>query len=226
MQNIWNNDNLNGKIPYQEKHKERNNMKKALLMIGSIVFVCLLTSCASTVRVSRLDSQEQVDLSGTWNDTDIQLVTESLIQSCLDTGWADEFYRTNRRNPVIVIGSIANNSSEHIDTSIIAKKVEIALLSSRKVETVADIGNRDQVRQERAEQQYYASVETAAKLAQETGADYLLQGSIKTNVDQVSGKVVRTYYVDLELIDITTNRKVWLDEDTVKKYIAKNKYKF
>lgn len=201
-------------------------MKKALLMIGSIVFACLLTSCSSTVRVSRLDPQEQVDLSGTWNDTDIQLVTESLIQSCLDTGWADEFYRTNRRNPVIVIGSIANNSSEHIDTSIIAKKVEIALLSSRKVETVADIGNRDQVRQERAEQQYYASVETAAKLAQETGADYLLQGSIKTNVDQVSGKVVRTYYVDLELIDITTNRKVWLDEDTVKKYIAKNKYKF
>jgi len=223
--NGWNEENQSG-IIWTSNNKGRNNMRKTVLIIGSILLAFLLASCASTVQVSRIGTQEQVDLSGTWNDTDIQLVTASLIQSCLDTGWADEFYKANRRNPVIVIGSIANNSSEHIDTSIISKKVEIALLASGKAETVADIANRGQVRQEREEQQYYASVETAAKLAQEVGADYLLQGSIKTNVDQISGKTVRTYYVDMELIDITTNRKIWLDEDTVKKYIAKNKYKF
>ncbi|MFA6688634.1 MAG: penicillin-binding protein activator LpoB [Sphaerochaetaceae bacterium] len=202
-------------------------MKKAMSLIGAVSLILLLaTACTSTPKVSRIDAQEQLDLSGNWNDTDIQLVTESLIRSCLSTGWADDFYRANRRNPVIVIGTIANNSSEHIDTSIISKKVEIALLSSGKADTVADIAKRDDVRKEREEQQYYASVDTAAQLAQETGADFLMQGSIKTNVDQVGGKAVRTYYVDLELIDITTSRKIWLDEDTVKKYIEKSRYRF
>lgn len=202
-------------------------MKRLLIILICILSVVLvLTSCSSTMKVSRLEDEQGVDLSGYWNDTDIQIVTASLVDNCLSSSWADTFYKNSRRNPVIIVGTVKNDSSEHIDTEIISKKVEIALINSGKADMVADMYNREEIRKEREEQQYYASQQTMAKLAMETGADYFLQGAVKTNIDQANGKTVRTYYVSLELIDITTNRKVWVNEDTVKKYIAKNKYKF
>ena len=130
----------------------------------------------------------------------------------------------NGRNPVVIVGTILNRSSEHLDTSIIAKRFEMALVNTGKVDMVADLGMREELRDEREEQQYHASEETAAALGREVGADFLLQGAVRTVVDQVSGKAVRTYYVSAELIDIETSRKVWVGEETVRKLIRQPKY--
>ena len=130
------------------------------------------------------------------------------------------------KNPVVIVGSFLNRSSEHIDTSIIAKRYEMELINSGKVDMVADVAFRAAVRDEREEQQYFASESTAKALGKEIGADFLLQGSVRTNLDQVGGKSVRTYYISAELIDIETNQKVWVGEDTIKKMIKQSKYKF
>lgn len=119
-----------------------------------------------------------------------------------------------------------NRSSEHIDTSIIAKRYEMELVNSGKIDMVADQNFRASVRDEREEQQYFASEATAKALGKEIGADYLLQGAVRTNLDQSGGSMVRTYYVSAELIDIETNRKVWVGEETIKKLIKQSKFKF
>lgn len=124
----------------------------------------------------------------------------------------------------MIVGRILNRSSEHMDTSIIAKRFEMAMINTGKVDLVADIEMRDDLREEREQQQYYASEETAVALGREIGADFILQGAVRTVVDQVSGKTVRTYYVSVELIDIETSRKVWVGEETVKKLIEQPKY--
>ena len=49
--------------------------------------------------------------------------------------------------------------------------------------------------------------ESAVALGREIGADFILQGAVRTVVDQVSGKAVRTYYVSAELIDIETSAR-------------------
>lgn len=198
-------------------------VKSSLLVL---VAVALLASCQSTVSVDRLSVDEDIDLSGGWNDTDIRLVSGALVTDSLLSPWIDQFRMENGKNPVVIVGSIINRSSEHIDTSIIAKRFEIELINSGKVDMVADASFRASVRDEREEQQYFASEETAKALGKEIGADYLLQGAVRTNIDQVSGKSVRTYYVSAELIDIETNRKVWVGEETVKKLIKQSKYKF
>ncbi|HKM06829.1 MAG TPA: penicillin-binding protein activator LpoB, partial [Sphaerochaeta sp.] len=100
------------------------------------------------------------------------------------------------------------------------------LINSGKVDMVADVSFRATVRDEREEQQYFASESTAKALGKEIGADYLLQGSVRTNLDQVGGKSVRTYYVSAELIDIETNQKVWVGEETIKKMVKQSKYKY
>ncbi len=202
-------------------------MKKAVrLSILLVTLVTLLVSCQSTVSVDRIASDTDIDLSGNWNDTDIRLVASALVEDSLNSPWVDRFRMKNMKNPVVIVGSFINRSSEHIDTSIIAKRYEMELINSGKVDMVADVAFRATVRDEREEQQYFASESTAKALGKEIGADYLLQGSVRTNLDQVGGKSVRTYYVSAELIDIETNQKVWVGEETIKKMVKQSKYKF
>ncbi len=197
---------------------------QTLMMSLMIALVLLALGCTSAVQVTRLSEADELDLSGNWNDTDIRIVTEALVGSSLKSNWINQFRVRNGRNPVVIVGTILNRSSEHLDTSIIAKRFEMALVNTGKVDMVADLGMREELRDEREEQQYHASEETAAALGREVGADFLLQGAVRTVVDQVSGKAVRTYYVSAELIDIETSRKVWVGEETVRKLIRQPKY--
>lgn len=195
-------------------------------MLSMIILVLLLVlgGCTSAVKVTRLDADTEIDLSGNWNDTDIQIVAESLVGSSMKANWIDQFRIRNGHNPVVIVGSILNRSSEHIDTAIIAKRFEMALINTGKVDMVADIAMREELRDERESQQYFASEATAVALGKEIGADFILQGAVRTVVDQVSGKAVRTYYVSAELIDIETSRKVWVGEEIVRKFIQQSKY--
>jgi hypothetical protein len=189
-----------------------------------LILLLVLGGCTSAVKVTRLDADAEIDLSGNWNDTDIQIVAESLVGSSMKTNWIDQFRLRNGHNPVVIVGTILNRSSEHIDTAIIAKRFEMALINTGKVDMVADIAMRDELHDERESQQYFASEETAAALGKEIGADFILQGAVRTVVDQVSGKAVRTYYVSAELIDIETSRKIWVGEEMVRKFIQQSKY--
>ncbi len=201
-------------------------MKKIKLISLMILSAIIITSCA-TSSVDRLDENYNEDLSGYWNDTDIRIVSESLVSECLSAPWIlDYLMNSGNIKPTVIVGKIQNRSSEHMDTTIISKKFEMALVNSGKVNTVADFYFRDDVREEKLDQQYNASSETAAQLGEETGADFMLQGSVKFNLDQVSKTAIRTYYVDMELINIETGQKVWLGQDTVKKKVQKSSYRF
>ncbi len=202
-------------------------MKKRYSFLFTIAVLLLFTiSCQSGVSVNRLTSDADIDLSGAWNDTDIRIAAQSLVEDSLRSSWIDQFRMRNMKNPVVIVGPFLNRSSEHIDTSIIAKRYEMELINSGKVDMVADVAFRATVRDEREEQQYFASESTAKALGKEIGADFLLQGSVRTNLDQVSGKSVRTYYISAELIDIETNKKVWVGEETIKKMVKQSKFKF
>ena len=201
-------------------------MKRVLIVCIVIISSVLMFSCQSSVSVNRLSSDADIDLSGNWNDTDIRIVSQALVESSLSSGWITQFKMRNpTKNPVVIVGSFLNRSSEHIDTSIIAKRYEMALINSGKVDMVADQNFRASVRDERESQQYFASEETAKALGKEIGADFLLQGSVRTNLDQSGGTMVRTYYVSAELIEIETNRKVWVGEETIKKRIQQSRFR-
>jgi len=71
------------------------------------------------------------------------------------------------------------------------------------------------------DQQIYSNPNTAKAIAMETGADFMLIGSVKTVTDRSGNKTVQTYYVSSELVELETTRKVWLDEKTIKKLITR-----
>ncbi|MCI7036894.1 MAG: penicillin-binding protein activator LpoB, partial [Spirochaetia bacterium] len=78
-----------------------------------------------------------------------------------------------------------------------------------------------------ADQADHSSIETAKEIDNEQGADFMLQGSVKTIVQKDGKYTARTYDVTVTLIDIETNRIVWQGQDTsIRKLIKNQKVKF
>ena len=187
-----------------------------------LAVVLVLTGCAST-SVTRTSSDDVIDLSGRWNDTDSRLTAEDMVSDVLSRPWLDDFMMNEGGKPVVIVGSIRNKSSEHIETATFVKDIERELINSGKVRFVASSAERQEVRAEREDQQSNATEDTMSALAAETGADFMLQGVITSITDAIEGRRVVTYNVDMELIDLETNEKVWLNGFKVKKDIKQSK---
>ena len=201
-------------------------MKKYFVLALILSVASVLTGCVSST-VERVDFDSQQDLSGYWNDTDARIVSNDLAEQLTDSSWYNRFIQENDRKPVIIIGSIRNNTDEHINTSIISKKLEISLINTGKVLSVANSSERKEIRDERDDQQINASIDSAKNIGNETAADFMLRGAIKTIVDSDGLKSVRTYFITAELVDIETNTKIWLGENsTIKKVIRYSATRF
>jgi len=184
----------------------------------------LLAACNPTV--TRVDSDSVTDLSGKWNDTDSRLVAQEMIQDVLSRGWLGKYNRSNNgKAPTVIVGTVRNLSHEHINTRTFIADMERELINSGEVEFVASAEDRKEVRQEIKEQDLNASEATRKSLGQEIGADFMLQGSINTIVDAIDGEQARFYQVDITLIEIGTNRKVWVGQKKIKKTIEKGGFR-
>ncbi len=183
----------------------------------------LLTGCSQTV--TRVDSDTVTDLSGKWNDTDSRLVSQEMIQDVLSRGWLTKFNREQGKAPTVIVGTVRNLSHEHINTRTFIADMERELINSGEVEFVASAKEREEIRAEVKEQDLHATEETRKAMGQEIGADFMLQGSINTIVDAVSGEQARFYQIDLTLIQLGTNRKVWVGQKKIKKTIEKGGFR-
>lgn len=187
----------------------------------SLVFLFMLSGCAKSVK--RVDTGEVIDLSGRWNDTDSRLVSEEMIKDALDRPWLEN-YRTGRgKLPVVIVGTVKNLSHEHINVQTFVKDLERSLINSGRVEFVAAKGEREELREERKDQAVHSAEETAKAMGEETGADFMLKGSINTIMDKVEGKAVMFYQVNLELMDLQSNKKVWIGDKKIKKLIKRSR---
>lgn len=200
-------------------------MKKFAFLFAAVFTGLIMVSCGST-KVSRVDSDEVIDLDGYWNESDVRIVCDSLIEECISSPRIAKFEGQQGRAPVVIIDSIRNQSSEHIDTSIVEKKFQTAIINSGVMEFVSSSTERQALREEKADQADHSTYDTAKEMDQETGADFMLKGSVKTIVQSAGDKIVRTYYVYAELHDIKTNKIVWMAEnDSIKKVIKRQKAK-
>jgi uncharacterized protein (TIGR02722 family) len=193
------------------------------ILIASLVITVAaagLTACGQ--KVTRVESDTVTDLSGNWNDTDSRLVAEEMIQDALSRAWLPRFNREQGKPPTVIVGEVRNLSHEHINTRTFIADMERALINSGEVEFVASSEERQEIRSERKDQDLHASEETRKAMGQETGADFMLKGTINTIVDAVADEQARFYQVDLTLIDLASNRKVWVGQKKIKKTIEKS----
>lgn len=185
-----------------------------------------VSGCKKGATVQRVDSASTTDLSGAWNDTDSRLVAKEMIQDVLSRPWLKRFSKKKRGAiPAVIIGRVRNLSHEHINTRTFVNDMEKALINSGEVDFVASSSERREIRAERRDMDINASDNSRKEAGQEQGADFMLKGDINTIIDAAAGKHVRFYQVDLTLIDLVNNRKVWVGQKKIKKTVARDSFR-
>lgn len=194
-------------------------MKKHHLWIAAAFLLIGITAGCGRKKVARIGVDEQIDLSGRWNATDSRLVSEEMIKDALQRPWLENFIDSEGQRPTVIVGNIINRTDEHIVTETFTKDLERAFINSGKVDLVASAEEREQIREERMDMQEYAKEETLAEFMQEIGADFMLTGTVNSITDKEGKQKVIYYQINLELIHTETNRKAWIGEKKIKKYI-------
>lgn len=195
-------------------------MKTILIALTAL----FLTACGTTV--SRVGTDETIDLSGAWNDTDSRLVAEEMIQDALARPWIGEFSGRTGKRPAVIVGTVRNLSHEHINVKTFVADIERALVNSGRVDFVASRDERGEIRDERIDMDLNASEATRKAAGQELGADFMLIGQINTIIDMEGREQVRYYQVDLTMVSMADNRKVWLGQKKIKKFVKNAKIRY
>jgi uncharacterized protein (TIGR02722 family) len=196
---------------------------KILLLVLLGFAVTIFSSCST--KITRVGQDSSYDLSGNWNDTDSRLVSQEMVQDLLARPWYMRFKTKLNKQPVVVVGKVGNLSSEHIDTGTFVSDIERELINSGKVDFVAGSDFRNQIRNEKKDQDLNSTMETRKELGQEIGADFILVGTIRTIIDSRGNEQVRFYQTNLKLINIKTNRIIWTGQKKIKKLIQEGSFR-
>ena len=199
--------------------------KLQVLLTCVVVSSLILSGCAASKKVERIDTETIIDLSGRWNDTDSRMVSEGMIIDCLNHPWITQHMSASMgKKPAVIVGSMRNKSTEHIAVKTFVNDIERAFINSGQVNVVASVVEREELRTEKDDQRVFANPETIKQMGQELGADYMMTGEINTIQDQEGGQKVTFYQVDLTLTNVETNVKVWLGQHKIKKFITRSRY--
>jgi len=191
-----------------------------------VVMAALAAAAAcTTTTVTRVPTEEPIDLSGRWNDTDSQQAAQALVDQSMATPWVDTFVLAKAEKPTVIIGTIRNKTPEHIAVKTLVADLERSFINSGRVTVVASAEERDEIRGEREDQQKFASDDTVKAWGLERGADFMLIGEVNSQFDAEDGKEVKYYQVDCYLVDLETNVKVWTGFTKIKKFVGRSKYK-
>jgi hypothetical protein len=157
-----------------------------------VLGILILTLTACSTQGTRGSLEASSELSGHWNDTNARLTAGAMVKDALERPWSQRFTQLAGRKPAVMVGMVLNRTDEYLNTHGFVKDLERALMQSTQVQFVADTG-------------------------QESGADFVLQGTINTLVDELDSSKLLFYQVDLEILDTAGNVKVWQGQMKVKK---------
>jgi len=198
---------------------------KLIVKLVLLLFLAaIMASCSQKPQVARVSPDKDIDLTGKWNQSDSRRVAEKMVASCLKSNWISNYMEDHNDKPTIIVGLFRNKSSVHISEEMFTKDIERELVNSGKVSFVAMSEERKALRKERKDQEIYATTESAANMAQEKGADFMLQGVFHTTKQRWKGDRVVSYKVDMELINMQSNQKAWIGSKTIKKMISQSRY--
>lgn len=188
--------------------------------------VLILGGCGgSALSVKRVDADTEVALTDRWNDEDSRLVAQAMIEDMMTFPWLRDFSDEHPdRRPAIIIQRVRNKSHEHIATDTFINDLKRAMMRSGRADFIAGGKERQEVREELRSQDLYASEDSRKEMGEELGADFALSGTISSIVDQLEGKRVIFYQVDLRLIDLQSTREVWNGQKKLKKVSERSRY--
>ncbi|MFZ9035447.1 MAG: penicillin-binding protein activator LpoB [Francisellaceae bacterium] len=192
-------------------------MKKWMPLSGIFLSAVLVTGCASTGSVNYVDPQGVDTTSIGFGSTDLQTTTQKMVGGMLSSP-AIARITADGKQPVVFFSTIRNETSEHINTGMLANTVSTEIINSGKFQ-FTDMSQVKQMKEQMDYQSESGMVDqaTATKMGQQIGAQYMLYGSIADmqamNADQQS----LFFLITLKMIDLKTGIIVWQDQKQIRK---------
>lgn len=184
------------------------------LLLAHVISSLVLAGCSTdkAFHKGEYDDPTRVELlDDKYNEADMQQMADTIIRAMV----ACPYIANAPKQPIVIVEKVQNRTEEHIDTVSLTDKIRTALIKTGKVRFVnkQERGTLDE------EYDYNAagnvSGPTQKKRGKQIGADYILSGSMATNVQQV-GKEKYIYYkltmnltnMEESTIDCTEEREI------------------
>jgi hypothetical protein len=165
------------------------------------------------VRVSTLRLGQPLDLSGSFNDTDADTVSQTLLRDLLASRLLGR-----ASLPVLRFSGVRKRTPEVVSTAFLVALLEHGVHRSGKARIVTSIEEAADLEAELAEGGAAVRPPPAsAKLA----ATHLLTGTLTLLVSAEPAGELRAYSVAFDAVDVARSRKEWLKTASVKKLIAR-----
>ncbi len=151
-------------------------------------------------------------LDDKYNEADMQQMADTVIRAMVSCNYV----ANAAKPPVVIVDRVANRTEEHIDTVSLTDKIRTALIKSGKVRFV-NKEERATLSEEYDYQAGNASAHTAKKKGNQTGADYILSGSLATNVQEVGGDKFIYYKLTMNLTNLESSTIDCTEEREIRK---------
>ena len=185
---------------------------------GVSVVVGLLSVCSCAGK-SVYVAPGSTTQSGTFSDTDMHMMATGMygsLQKKLET-----VVPASAPKPIVALVHLDNKTSEHIDTDVIADKLQIEMIKAGSLRFV----DRSKIREISKEFDLGASglvnPDMVKRAGSVLGADYLLAGDMTSIVKTEGRSQLNFYRLSMRLIGTETDEVVWADDFEVKKASTK-----
>lgn len=156
-------------------------------------------------------------LDDKFNESDLQQMADTIVQAVVS---CDSIVQAGQK-PVVAVEKVQNRTEEHIDMVSLTDKIRTALIKSRKVRFI----NKEERATLEDEYQYNesgnVSSATQKKRGKQVGADYILSGSMATNVQEVGNDKLIYYKLTMNLTNLESSTIDCTEEREIRKKYRK-----
>ena len=191
--------------------------KTTLFMVT--VASLILTSCGpkAFVKGTYDDVNRENLMDDQWSETDMQNTVKSMVDSLTN----HPSITNAKKMPIVMVTNLQNKTSEHIDTQSIMDMVRVDLTNSGKVAFVDKEARQDISNEYDYQNTGMVGEETKKGPGGQTGADFIINGRLDSNVHEV-GKDKSVYYkLTLNLTNLKTGVISWTNQKQLRKTFKK-----
>jgi uncharacterized protein (TIGR02722 family) len=194
-------------------------MKTILALVSVVTGLLMLSGCGpKAFTKGTYDDPNRVELlDDKFNEADMQQMADQIVNVMLDCPEIKEA----KSRPAVAVSKVVNRTEEFIDIDSLNEMIRTHLLQSRKVRFI------DRAARAEADSEYdYGSTgkqsrDSAKKAGKQIGIDYLLNGALATNIQQVGNDKLIYYKLTMNLTNTETTSIDCTGEKEIRKKYRK-----
>jgi uncharacterized protein (TIGR02722 family) len=187
--------------------------------IAGILLVAALAICGCAGKSVYVPPGETTQMDATFSDTDMRTMAQSMYNSLQSR--LVSIRPADAPLPIVGLLHIENNTSEHIDTDMIADKLQVELLRAGTMRFVDRSRIKAMAKEFDLGGSGFVDPAQAKSAGQALGIDYFLYGQLGSIKKREGKKELNYYRVSMKLTDASTNEVVWAEDYEVKKQYEK-----